>query len=128
MKQSGAKPTGPGRQPARKFSAKRGGNNKSTLVTPGDGWRMFAQPHNDLEYLGTIQRGLEIGALARDLAGHYLQVNGDIRQTLNASRVETALRAAKPRAPSYVPRPAPTPSKPVVVTVKPRRRVIVPPT
>lgn len=89
---------------------------------------MFAQPREDLEYLGTIQRGMEIGALAKDQSGAYLQVNGDMRQTLNASRVDAALRAAKPRAPAYRSRQPTEPAKPVVVVVKPRRRVIVPPT
>lgn len=129
MNQSGHKPGG---KPASKRGGaqvgKRGGNNKNTIVTPGDGWRMFAMPREDLEYLGTIQRGLEIGALARDVSGAYLQVNGDMRQTLNTSRVEAALRSAMPRAASYRPRQSAEPSKPVVVVVKPRRRVIVPPT
>lgn len=124
MKQFGSKPGG---KPPGKPAAKRGGNNKNTIVTLGEGWRMFAQPREDLEYLGTIQRGMEIGALAKDTSGAYLQVNGDMRQVLNTSRVETALRAASPRTPAYRPRQQAAPAAPVVVTIKPRRRVIVPP-
>ncbi len=128
MKQSSSKFSGAGGKPAGKPSPKRGGNNKNTIVNLGEGWRMFAQPREDLEYLGTIQRGMEIGALAKDTAGAYLQVNGDVRQVLNTSRVEAALRAASPKAPQYRPRPQAAPATPVVVIVKPRRRVIVPPT
>lgn len=120
MKHSGSKSAGAG--------GKRGGNNKNTIVMLGEGWRMFAMLREDLEYLGTIQRGLEIGALAKDASGAYLQVNGDVRQVLNTSRVEAALRAAGPRRPALRPRPNAAPAKPVVVVVKPRRRVIVPPT
>lgn len=131
MKQSGSKSSGPGGRPAGKgggkSGARRGGNNKNTIVTPGEGWRMFAMPREDLEYLGTIQRGMEIGALARDQTGAYLQVNGDMRQVLNTSRIENALRVASPRPPPYRQRKPAASAAPVVVIVKPRRRVIVPP-
>ncbi|RZI83548.1 MAG: hypothetical protein EOP38_12245 [Rubrivivax sp.] len=104
---------------------KRKGND--TQVTLGEDWHRFAFPRDDLEFLGTIRRGIEIGALAKDTDGNYLQVNGDMRQTLNKSRVDNLLRSAKPavvRAP-VVRQPTADQRAAVVVTVK-KRRVIVP--
>ena len=107
------------------FQKKRKGSD--ALITLGDGWRQFAFLRPDLEFLGVIRRGIEIGALAKDLEGNYLQVNGDMRQTLNKSRIESLLRSAKVDS-----RPAPVVRQPsaeeranVVVTIKPKRRVLV---
>lgn len=97
---------------------------KSDQVTLGEGWRQFAMPRDDLEYLGVIRRGMEIGALAKDQSGAYLQVNGDMRQTLNSSRIESLLRAAKPAAPKFYARPAPPSDKPPVVVVIKKRRIV----
>ena len=107
------------------FQKKRKGSD--ALITLGDGWRQFAFLRPDLEFLGVIRRGIEIGALAKDPEGNYLQVNGDMRQALNKSRIEALLRSAKIDS-----RPAPVVRQPsaqdranVVVTVKPKRRVLV---
>ncbi|TAK93138.1 MAG: hypothetical protein EPO09_13555 [Aquabacterium sp.] len=96
-------------------------------ITLGEGWRQFAFDRPDLEYMGVIRRGIEIGALARDKASAFWQVNGDMRQVLNSSRIQALLRSARPAL-----RPAPVVRQPtseqraaVVVTVKPKRRVIV---
>lgn len=98
----------------------------SDQITLGKGWRQFAFERPDLEYLGVIRRGIEIGALAKDRAGAFLQVNGDMCQALNTSRMQALLRSAR-----SVVRPAPVARQPtseqraaVVVTVKPRRRVV----
>lgn len=48
-----------------------------------------------LSYLGTVQRGLQIGALAKSVDGEYFQVNGDIKQPLNLAKVDHALRIAQ---------------------------------
>lgn len=105
---------------------KRSGND--TQITLGEGWRQFAMPRDDLTYMGTIRRGMEIGALAKDGTGAYLLVNGDIRQTLNSSRVEAKLRSAVVRHPRVpvVQGPSAAERAAVVVVVKPRRRVVVP--
>lgn len=107
------------------FQKKRKGSD--ALISLGDGWRQFAFLRADLEFLGVIRRGIEIGALAKDPDGNYLQVNGDMRQSLNKSRIEALLRTARVDA-----RPAPVVRQPsaqerasVVVTVKPKRRVLV---
>jgi len=94
----------------------------------GDGWKQFAFKTTGLDYLGTIRRGMGIGALAQDEAGRYWQVNGDIRQALNTSRVAALMRAAtvrrRPLAVSRQPTQANRAA--VSVTVKPRRRVLLP--
>lgn len=46
------------------------------------------------QILGVVQRGQEIGALARTRDGRYMQVNGDVQQFLDTSQVELALRLA----------------------------------
>ncbi|RTL30089.1 MAG: hypothetical protein EKK47_11215 [Burkholderiales bacterium] len=100
--------------------------NNSAQIALGDGWRQFAFTETDLEFLGVIRRGLEIGALARDKDGRFMQVNGDVRQPLNTSRIQALLRSAKPATRPAPPVRQPTPEQraAVVVTVKPRRRVI----
>ncbi|MDE2402234.1 MAG: hypothetical protein KGL90_11275 [Burkholderiales bacterium] len=106
---------------------KRASND--TQITLGDGWRQFAaMARPDLEYLGVIRRGMQIGALAKDEAGAYWQVNGDMRQALNLSRVEAKLRGAIVRRPrvEVVRQPSPDERAAVVVVVKPKRRVLMP--
>lgn len=98
-----------------------------TQITLGEDWHRFAFPRDDLEFLGIIRRGIEIGALAKDKEGGYLQVNGDMRQTLNKSRVDNLLRSAKVVAPRVPVARQPTQDQraAVVVTVK-KRRVVLP--
>jgi hypothetical protein len=106
---------------------KRPGND--TQIILGEGWRQFAMPREDLTYMGTFRRGMEIGALAKNEEGAYLLVNGDVRQTLNSSRVESKLRSAVvklPRVAPIVQGPTAAERAAVVVVVKPRRRVVVP--
>ncbi|AMM26066.1 hypothetical protein [Variovorax sp. PAMC 28711] len=57
----------------------------------GNEWQMFAQPHADYRLLGTVQDGMQIGALAQTQSGGYVQLNGDVVRELNTSRVEHAL-------------------------------------
>lgn len=99
----------------------------SAQITLGEGWRQFAFDRPGLEYLGVIRRGIEIGALAKEKDGAFLQVNGDMRQALNTSRIQALMRSARPAL-----RPAPVVRQPtseqraaVVIKVKPKRRVIV---
>ncbi|MDY0747346.1 hypothetical protein SNE35_22780 [Paucibacter sp. R3-3] len=47
-----------------------------------------------MELMGTIQSGMQVGALARLPSGDYAQVNGDYIEVLNAGHVATALRRA----------------------------------
>jgi hypothetical protein len=73
---------------------------------------------------------MEIGALARDRAGDYWQVNGDIRQVLNKSRVTTQLRKAMVRSEPVgvvTRQPTDVDRARVAVIIKPRRRVVMRP-
>lgn len=72
--------------------------------------------------LGTVQRGLQIGALALLADGSYAQVNGDVIEKLNTSRVLHALRGQHGAGPPAARRPA----APTVVIVKKRRRIAMP--
>lgn len=99
-------------------------------ISLGAGWQRFAFATPGLIYLGTIRRGLEIGALARDATGAYLQVNGDIHQALNKSRVAAHLRkvGARPDPAAVAHSPTTETERPAVsVIVKRRRRILTPP-
>ena len=96
------------------MKARKTNNDQITL---GEGWRKFAFERPDLEYLSVIRRGIEIGALAKDKDSAFLQVNGDMRQPLNTSRIQALLRPAR-----SVVRPARVASQP---TQEQRAAVVV---
>jgi hypothetical protein len=73
----------------------RGGGRQRLVVQLGKGWRQFTLPVPGLAMLGTVLRGLEIGALARTADGRYLQVNGSIVREWPAQRVEPAIARAR---------------------------------
>ena len=102
-------------------------NRHDAQITIGEAWRQFAFDQDDLELLGVIRRGMEIGALARDAAGAYFQVNGDMRQLLNKSRMEALLRSARVISPkaTVTRQPSAEQRAAVMVVAKPRRKVIV---
>ena len=85
----------------------------------GPRWAAFAQARPGATMLGTVQRGMQIGALVLLSDGRYAQVNGDVVEVLNASRVRHAMRGQHGVAPAARPAPA----APVVVTIKKRRRL-----
>ena len=90
---------------------------------------------DELRLLGCIRRGPQMGALAVDARGRYVQVNGDFVTELNQSQVAAAVRrasaaAAHPAAPlGHDPDEPPLrattkpPAKPPVIVVR-RRRVL----
>lgn len=98
--------------------------------------------HPGFQYLGRVQRGMEVGALALTPQGEYVQVNGSIVTPLNSSKVLATLRklhggrAVLPqprpgRAPaggaeeqSPLATPAPPASVPVIVRKKKRIAVM----
>ena len=91
----------------------------------GNQWSFFCQPRADMRLLGTVQDGMQIGALAQTPDGSYLQVNGDQQRTLNTSRVEHALDRATGVARRSA-MPPPPPARPAVqptVIVKKRRKL-----
>lgn len=110
-------------------------------------WRRFTYPRtkaDPIRLLGSIAKGIMIGALAQDEAGRYFQVVGDHMVELNTRQITKAMSGARyvngyrPDAPmqAYKPKPiqgtdgaevgyADDTSKPTVVVVK-RRRIAVP--
>lgn len=93
-------------------------SSSSLHIAIGPRWAAFAQARDDMKMLGTVQRGMQIGALALLADGTYAQVNGDVIARLNTSRVLHALRAKHGAAPAV--RPA---AAPAVVIVKKRRTI-----
>lgn len=66
-------------------------NRGRLTVIPGGPWRIYTNPIAGWEMLGTVQRGLEIGALAKSPAGIYAQVNAGAVRSLDQRKVEAAL-------------------------------------
>jgi hypothetical protein len=112
-----------------KASTKTTPSSSDIQITPGAGWQRFAFATRGLAFLGTIRLGMEIGALATDEAGNYLQVNGDIHQVLNKNRVAAHLRkvGVMPNLVEVTFRPPESERAAVPVVIKRRRRVVVPP-
>lgn len=96
-------------------------NRKSFTIALGPRWAAFAQAREGVQMLGTVQRGMQIGALARLQDGSYAQINGDVVEVLNTSRVLFALRANHGKAP-----PAPRRDLPPPVVIVKKRRLRVP--
>lgn len=101
-------------------------SQKKYRIFIGPRWHSFAYDREGMQMLGTIQRGMQIGALAKLEDGNYAQVNGDIIEVLNKSRVEFALQSATGAQPPSAPAvEAPKPPPPTVV-IKKRRRLVLP--
>jgi hypothetical protein len=99
--------------------------NASWRILLGPHWQRFTAEQSGLQMLGSVQRGAQIGALARYVDGRYVQLNGDHQTPLGGFQIERALRKAHAHA-------APTPHRssqrqpaqtPVTVVIK-KRRVI----
>ncbi|NPC57800.1 hypothetical protein [Caenimonas soli] len=61
-------------------------------------WQRFTYERSEgspLRLLGSVRRGAAIGALAADLDGNYLQVNGDHVSPLNNAQLRRAVAVAK---------------------------------
>ena len=61
-------------------------------ITLGGAWRLYQHqaPHG-WHMLGTVQSGMEIGALARTQAGLLVQVNAGAVRALDQRKAEAAL-------------------------------------
>ena len=67
-------------------------NRARIIITVGGPWRRYQhQPPPGMQMLGTVQRGLEIGALARTQAGLLVQVNACAVRALDQRKAEAAL-------------------------------------
>lgn len=83
-----------------------------------------------MQMLGTVQDGLQIGALVQTAEGGYAQVNGDFLRPLNTSKVEHALDSVT-KTSRRQPGPAmdQVPKAPVgepTIVVKKKRRIAIP--
>ena len=92
------------------------------VVRLGTHGSRFAIAQTGLRVLGSIQNGLEIGALAQLPDGTYLQVNGDIHRMLPTACIEAAIARAKARR-SSMDSDGLAHSHSAVVVYKPRRRI-----
>jgi hypothetical protein len=104
---------------------------KQYQITLGKDWTRFVhRTPADVELLGVIARGAQVGALGRRADGSYVQINGDWVTPLNTSRVRHTLGHRRvPPLPVHrqaKPLPAPAPATPVQVTVRKRRTVTLP--
>ena len=69
--------------------------NRARLVVSLNGpWRLYTQPVAGWEMLGTVQRGMDIGALARSPAGILAQVNAGVVRSLDQRKARAALAPA----------------------------------
>lgn len=73
-----------------------GGLNRGRLtILMGGPWRLYTNncPPGWI-MLGTIQRGMEIGALAKSAAGVYAQINAGTVRSLDQRKVQATINAA----------------------------------
>ena len=96
----------------------------------GGGWAFFSNVRPNMQMLGTVQDGMQIGALVQTAEGGYAQVNGDILRPLNTSKVEHALDSVTKtsrRQPGSAIDQAPKAqvAEPTIV-VKKKRRIAIP--
>jgi hypothetical protein len=79
--------------------------------------------NSGLTLLGSIQKGMQRGALAQKSDGDYVMLVGDYEMPLNQHQVRAALQSGRASAPR-VTWTAPKPSTTVPVVVVKKRRVI----
>lgn len=73
-------------------------NRDRIIITPSGPWRLYqsaALP--GWEMLGTVQRGMEIGALAESPAGLLVQLNAGVARALDQRKVRAALLQLSPK-------------------------------
>lgn len=70
-------------------------NRDRLTMTLGGPWRLYTHPLAGWEMLGTVQRGMEIGALARSPAGVLAQINAGAVRSLDQRKALAALEAAQ---------------------------------
>ena len=68
------------------------GSRARLIVTVNGPWRLYQhQPPTGMQMLGAVQRGMEIGALARTQAGLLVQVNAGAIRALDQRKALAAL-------------------------------------
>ena len=68
-------------------------NRARLVVTVGGPWRLYTHAMSGFEMLGTVQRGMEVGALARTPAGLLVQVNAGAVRALDQRKAQAAIVA-----------------------------------
>ena len=88
----------------------------------------YARAQDDsLRLLGSVRRGMQMGALAITADGTYVQVVGDQTSRLNTGQISRAIdkaRGLQPKEPYLVQRTVPRAAPTTVIIVK-RRRIPV---
>lgn len=69
-------------------------NRARLIVTVGGPWRLYTHAMSGFEMLGTVQRGMEIGALAKSPAGLLAKVNAGAVRALDQRKARAALEGA----------------------------------
>ena len=67
-------------------------NRDRLTVTLGGPWRLYSHPLAGWEMLGTVQRGMQIGALARSPAGVLAQINAGAARALDQRKALASLQ------------------------------------
>jgi len=71
-------------------------NRGRLAVIFGGNWRIYTRrPPDGWEMVGTVQRGMEIGALAKSPIGVYAQINAGAIQPLPQNKILAIVAAAK---------------------------------
>lgn len=71
-------------------------NRDRLTIVLGGPWRLYQHaPLPGWEMLGTVQRGMEIGALGRSPTGLYCQINAGAVRSLDQRKVQGAIDAAR---------------------------------
>jgi len=71
-------------------------NRGRLTVILGGNWRLYTRrPPDGWEMIGTVQRGMEIGALAKSALGIYAQINAGAIQSLPQNKILAAVAVEK---------------------------------
>lgn len=67
-------------------------NRDRLTIAPGGPWRLYQRTSlPGWQMLGTVQRGMSIGALGLSPAGIYAQINAGVVQPLNQRKVAACI-------------------------------------
>jgi hypothetical protein len=101
--------------------------SKAYRITLGMGWKRFVRPPlADLELLGIIACGAQVGALGMRAGHSFIQLNGDRVTPLKARRVLHVLGGCLPQVMFPHRQVSPVAAVPVQVTVRKRRTMVIP--
>jgi len=70
-------------------------NRGRLAVVLGGNWRLYTHQLTGWEMLGTVERGMEVGALGKSPAGIYVQVNAGAIRSLDQRKIKAAIDGAQ---------------------------------